>query len=114
MRKYWKKQVRIILPNGRIYHDTREYGVELLRSGRAEPVEHTRFTVRLSDTSNYKEELRHASGTRVVNTKSKAVRKNLAVVTGRDTHRFRPPRQKLTEEEQEFQEYKRDYTKKCA
>ncbi len=114
-RQSWRKKVRIIKPNGKIVRDTREFGEYLLESGLAEAVpEEKRFTVRLIDTSNYKEELRHASGRRVVNTKSKSVRKNLAVVTASDTHRFRPPRQKLSEEEEEFQEYKRDYTKRCA
>ncbi len=115
MRKYWKKQVRIILPNGKIYHDTKEYGLELLRSGRAEAVEHPRFTVRLIDTSDYKEELRYVSG-RPLKAVHNPTRPGTFLPGGK---RCRTPRQKLSEDEEQFQEYKSTYgeaeeAKRCA
>lgn len=110
-RQYWKRQVRIIRPNGRVVRDTQEYGKYLLEAGLAEPVpEEKRFTVRLIDTSNFKEELVYARG-----------RPLKAIPSPENPDRFcpkrkrcRPPRLKLSEEEKEFRSYKRTYQRKCA
>ncbi len=109
-RQSWRKKVRIIKPNGKIVRDTREYGEYLLESGLAEPVpEEKRFTVRLIDTSDYKEELRYVSG-RPLKAEHNPTRPGSFLPGGK---RCRPPRQQLDEEEEQFQEYKREYAK-CA
>ena len=103
--------MRIILPSGKVVQDIKEYGEYLLESGLAEPVpEEKRFTVRLIDTSNHKEELKQSSG-RPLKAVHNPARPGTFLPGGK---RCRPPRQKLGEEEQEFQEYKRTYVKRCA
>lgn len=103
--------MRIILPNGKTVQDTKEYGEYLLEFGLAEPVpKEKRFTVRLIDTSNYKEELKYSSG-RPLKSVHNPTRPGTFLLGGK---RCRPPRQKLSEKEEEFQEYKREYEKRCA
>lgn len=54
-RQYWKKQVRILLPSGKIIQEDRDFGDRLLRSGAAIEVKgaeaevdgHPRYTIRL-------------------------------------------------------------------
>ncbi len=110
-RQSWRKKVRIIKPNGKIVRDTREFGEYLLESGLAEAVpEERRFTIRLIDTSNYKEELTYSSG-RPLKTVHNPTRPGTFLPGGK---RCRPPRQKFSEEEEDFQEYKHDYAKRFA
>ncbi len=47
-RQFWKKQVRVILPNGRVIRRPRQVGEKLIKDGSAILVkEERRFTVRL-------------------------------------------------------------------
>ncbi len=115
-RQSWRKKVRIIKPNGKIVRDTREFGEYLLESGLAEPVpEERRFTIRLIDTSNYKEELTYSSG-RPLKTVHNPTRPGTFLPGGK---RCKPPRQKVSKDEEEFQKYKSTYgeaeeAKRCA
>ena len=107
-RQYWRKQVRIILPNGKVIQAAKKYGEHLLETNQAEPVpEEKRFTVRLIDFSGYKEELKYVSG-RPLSAKPNPTNPGTLLPGGK---RCRPPRQQLSEEEKEFQDYKRS---KCA
>ena len=106
-RQSWRKKVRIIKPSGRVVQNTREYGLFLLESGLAELVrEEKRFTVRLIDNSNFKEELRYSSG-RPAETIPNPAKLGTFLPTGQQ--RCRPPRTKLSKEEKDFSRYKQEY-----
>ena len=107
-RQSWRKKVRSILPNGRVIQETKKHGEHLLETGQAELVpKERRFTVRLIDVSNYKEELKYVSGRPLKATHN---RTNLGTFLP-GGKRCRPPRQQISEVEKEFRDYKR---KKCA